>query len=332
MRELNLHIGHTKTGSSYVQYFLAKNHETLRRNGIAYPLRRDEVVARSGKITSGNASIVQYHRNFGFEQLSHERVLFSGERLFGDHGNGTLLGEVADYAERFDVSRINVLLLIRDPIPHLTSEYNQLVKRKRFVAPIEDFARRYAHPMAVARLIEDLSRRPEYRLTIRNYRLEKDRLPAVFKEWLGLDFDLLHDPSMNINRSLTVAEMEVLKRLNLIESCDWTFADRLCEGLPTLEVVPGYPSLDCQSETLERLAEAMAYVNGHLPPEHRYEAAPIPQPVLGLDQTTLSKSQVDILRECLAQTVERLAALSGEASGDIAAFRAIDRELSWLSA
>ena len=328
MRELNLHIGHTKTGSSYIQYFLAKNHESLKNNGVAYPLRRDEVVARAGKITAGNASIIQHHRNFGFDQLAYDRILFSGERLFGDHGKGVFFEQIEDYARRFDVSRINVLLLIRDPIAHLTSEYNQLVKRDRFVAPIDDYAGRYDHPAAVTRLMDDLAERQAFTLTVRNYRVEKDRLPALVKDWLGLGLELVHDADKTINRSLTEGELEILKRLNRIESCDWTFADRLCEELPDLRVTASYPSLPKQREILERLSGAIDAVNARVPPDHRYDVTPLEQPSLGPDQTTLSAGQIRVLRDCIAVAISRLEKEGGSKEADIGQFRAIDADLA----
>ena len=48
MNKLILHIGHGKTGSSYIQSFLANNILKLKENGIKYPKPRDLLKQKRG--------------------------------------------------------------------------------------------------------------------------------------------------------------------------------------------------------------------------------------------------------------------------------------------
>ncbi|MEQ9693980.1 hypothetical protein [Shimia sp. SDUM112013] len=54
MRRLWVHIGHDKTGSSYLQSVFARNLDMLGAAGIAYPVRPDlRETAAKGQTTSG---------------------------------------------------------------------------------------------------------------------------------------------------------------------------------------------------------------------------------------------------------------------------------------
>ena len=54
MNKLILHVGHGKTGSSYIQSFLALNKNMLKNNGFIYPEPNDIQKAIIGHVTSGN--------------------------------------------------------------------------------------------------------------------------------------------------------------------------------------------------------------------------------------------------------------------------------------
>ncbi len=56
-KNLYLHIGHGKTGSSSLQTFLALNKDNLKEYGIFYPEHVSFSNAEKGFITSGNLTL-----------------------------------------------------------------------------------------------------------------------------------------------------------------------------------------------------------------------------------------------------------------------------------
>ena len=54
MRTLYLHIGHGKTGSSYIQSSLVLSRDALAAQGIAYPPYKTDAAAAAGGMSSGN--------------------------------------------------------------------------------------------------------------------------------------------------------------------------------------------------------------------------------------------------------------------------------------
>ena len=80
MRTLYLHIGHSKTGSSFLQASFANSIEAMAEHGIDYP-GAPNAAAEGWKISSGNgqALMTEPAKNI---KVSGERVFFSAERLF----------------------------------------------------------------------------------------------------------------------------------------------------------------------------------------------------------------------------------------------------------
>ncbi|HEB7551330.1 TPA: hypothetical protein RZH73_001835, partial [Campylobacter coli] len=58
MKELWIHAGMPKNGSSALQSFFAKNIENLKREGIDYPSFVDLTSAKNDGITSGNGAMI----------------------------------------------------------------------------------------------------------------------------------------------------------------------------------------------------------------------------------------------------------------------------------
>ena len=75
MEEIILHIGHGKTGTSYLQSCLALNRQKLLDIGIDYPEDRSFKSAKKGEITSGNPA--QFFNNYlNIESITDkERIL-----------------------------------------------------------------------------------------------------------------------------------------------------------------------------------------------------------------------------------------------------------------
>ena len=145
-RELILHIGHYKTGTTALQVFLNANHAMLARQGLVYarkPLRLAKhselalVVLRDAGVQSllhgfdaPRSAPVVWNRLFAAVRGldDGQRMLVSSEEFirFGAHPAAMdLLRSILHGAP--DI-RLRVIAYLRPPGEHLRSWYNQLVK------------------------------------------------------------------------------------------------------------------------------------------------------------------------------------------------------------
>ena len=77
MKNVIIHVGHGKTGSSFLQSVFAMNYQKMKEVGICYPEHTSNKIAIEGKITNGNGIFLGrmdliYHTNGHF----FRRVLF----------------------------------------------------------------------------------------------------------------------------------------------------------------------------------------------------------------------------------------------------------------
>ena len=130
MKEVILHVGHGKTGSSYIQSVLALNVPLLNQNGIAYPSHNSFEGASQGFVSSGNGTELSLP-NIDAQQYS--KVLFSGEHLFSNLLNTVLLSRLAyDY-------KLTVVLYTRDVVELAVSRWAQAVKRLGVKQDVDSF-------------------------------------------------------------------------------------------------------------------------------------------------------------------------------------------------
>ncbi|MYM56750.1 hypothetical protein [Thalassovita mangrovi] len=218
MRRLWIHIGHDKTGSSFLQSSFAIQSGVLERHGIAYPgdpavLRR----AREFGVTSGNA------QTMGIEELltmapDDMDVLVSYEGFFNqlvrNPEETTKAWERMAAAHGFD--RIEVLLFIRNPMEHAQSVYMQGVRYRGHSDSFDSFLSQYSRPRFVVKAIKPLRQSRKIALTIKNYSTCKDKVFEVAMAWLGLqegEFEAF-DQAKTINRGLTDGELAIIRFLN----------------------------------------------------------------------------------------------------------------------
>ena len=81
MKEIILHIGHGKTGTSYLQSCLALNRQKLLDIGIDYPEFKTFEKAKRGEISSGNGYL--FFKDYLNAQFLSEqnRILYSSELI-----------------------------------------------------------------------------------------------------------------------------------------------------------------------------------------------------------------------------------------------------------
>ncbi len=211
--KLICHIGHGKTGSSYIQSVLAINATLLESAGIHYPEAADHHKALKGLISSGNYQFLESDRVF-----SGPTTLISGERLFNALPKGDKL-ETLVLSKSNDVT---VVLYVRDIIDFLVSAWLQSVKKADCTVDLDDFLPRKAE-VHCARLLwwAKASQRQGFRLIIRNYSRHRTNLLRTFFSDLfeGSPSSELIDrltlpPTPSVNRSLSTVECKIQMEFN----------------------------------------------------------------------------------------------------------------------
>ena len=155
---LLLHIGHGKTGSSYLQSWLATNTNSLAlQSGLLYPTKSSdnfflEDRASQGRFSMGNGHVLQALLDSSIRPRRWRRKLLDKERVSRRQLNGLvfsfegwakqldqLLPPLLPVADRWGVKRIELLLMVRDPLEHACSVYSQMVKRHGYTADFEQW-------------------------------------------------------------------------------------------------------------------------------------------------------------------------------------------------
>ena len=106
-KELILHIGHKKTGSSFIQSVLERNSSLLEKHGYFYPpsCSDNSQNALQGKISSGNGINFFDHKNFQsnlfnfcklstHDDKSRRKIILSSELLFDHLVNDKILEKI----------------------------------------------------------------------------------------------------------------------------------------------------------------------------------------------------------------------------------------------
>jgi len=311
-QEIILHIGHSKTGSSFIQSSLALSQGALRAKGIEYPEhpKFSFEKAKGGGITSGNLQDAK-----GFVGMiigaaerypQARRLAFSSETLFP-----AIVRDVRSLAVLQDSFDVTVVLFTREFLGHALSILNQGVKRHAFVIGPQKFLAHYAMPLEVLQALEAIEQ-AGCRVKILNYSRHADHLLESFSAVIGVaSGTLVVPPVARINRSLDTSELYLARRLNaVIGNTGGLLADPLCEHLPLHPVgVPRIARQDYEAFR-ERMAPLEAKLNQLIPHSERYG---IEEPIVIYDQDpggeeilTFSTAQIDVLAKSLGSEIVRL--------------------------
>lgn len=214
-RTVIIHVGHGKTGTSYIQSSLALNRGKLSELGISYPYDLSIERAIQGDTTSGNGALFQSNYLPAIEEV--DQILFSSEILFHsliDDGGLSLRNCLMDKYEN-----VKIILFTRDILDMLVSTWGQLVKKMGATIGLNEYiqSRKDRHHEKVISWI-NLSKKMGYTLELRNYSKCKNNLLENFYSCLGLSE--LQTTSFTlprykiINRSLSNIELESLRIIN----------------------------------------------------------------------------------------------------------------------
>ena len=288
-RTLYLHVGHGKTGSSWLQSLFAINAEALQQIGIKYPTEHvnDNDNAIQGKTTSGNAYGWARDPFILDEKLTRlgsdtpDSVLLSSEWLFDEIIGWSNADPDNSYPMRLDevvrkhgFEDISVLLFIRNPISHASSLWQQVVKRHGETRQFADFLKVLKpFPPRVALFLDILEQVTCAQVFVRNYSLVGSDLVSTTSDWLGIDKGLLELPPVKIvNRSLTLGELELQRHLNIeLGPSGELWSNPVCEELPNLkaDIFPISPK--DQMAHWESLADWVQNVNSRIEESQGYK-------------------------------------------------------------
>ena len=207
--EYLIHIGYSKTGSSFIQSSLART--DLTKFDVSYSInQKTRALATAEQITSGNfwprAGAMETLID-GFIELRLERLLISSEAIFDIIGapESKFIGHLREF---FPDAKIKALCFVRDPVDHAVSVSQQKVKRGGYCGSFVDSLPEY-DVISKCRLVFDRLRDAEVSLSVFNYSRHEKSITLKTENWLGLPSGTLETPLVDrVNRSMTRAELK----------------------------------------------------------------------------------------------------------------------------
>lgn len=215
MRQLILHIGPGKSGSSALQSWLALNQEKLAGLGYGYHVGHGK--ARAFRINAGNAGPLR-------EMLGQDAFPAADfeQRYFRGHPHAIISGEQLQLLETPAAERllawaaregvaVTVVGVLRNVYDYLYSTWLQTIKRRNQVESFATFVARRTHFRHLDVVDHWESLMPSRWM---HYDVERDRLAESFCARAGLDASTLAPMSARrVNRSLTPEEADILQGL-----------------------------------------------------------------------------------------------------------------------
>jgi hypothetical protein len=343
MKTVYLHIGHGKTGTSGFQSLLARGQKKLRKNKILYPDHPSLSGARANSITTGNLT-VSADDNWLINKIiptieanpGYESYIFSSEFLFWHQA--PLVQGCEQY--RKDLN-FKVLLCIRNPLEMLSSTYQQLVKRDgycdvfdRFLISLNFTEPHLVHAAQLVQLYESLN--IDYVLL--NYSHYGFGVTRRLAEIIGIDSLLnkriLNTP--NVNRSLDVAELQLLLMVNSImgREAGILLSDLLVNKLPDKPSNSLPISSDERAKLYENIKPSLDLLNARLPAQEQIAVEEPRDGDNGVIHFLLDDDQIKIAKDALlewyaiysVQSREPLLSCT-ELSGDLLSADGIDHSI-----
>lgn len=305
MREVVLHIGHGKTGTSAIQSYLALNMEELYKFDINYPAPLDSKRAKNLQVTSGNGTLIFDNYDGGHDAKA---TLFSSENLFFLlHGEQKFTEFILN-----KYTKVTVILYTRNVLDMLVSVWGQTVKRGGSTLSLNEYLTTQSDPHhEICLKWLNLSKQLNFDINIRNYSNHRhaiiDDFTNVVAKILNLEngclAHLIKPSKTPINRSMTQAEYSVLQCLN---ACDPRFASKLSdawvERLPDIKKEIPQLSKEAIINLKARYTDVLAELNDYLDEsekvifEENDKFSCAVQPI-----ASLSNDQINIFKELFTQ-------------------------------
>ena len=152
-KNLYLHVGMPKSGSTAIQIFIAQNQAALLKNGVIYP--------RLTNSTPGHHALASHYRKGGIswaEYLSKEEIFSEFRRLEHEHddAHSFIISSEAFWASPYkdklssDLERYNVRIIVflRRQDEFLGAQFRQQVKVGNAIGPLDEFIETWGKAMS----------------------------------------------------------------------------------------------------------------------------------------------------------------------------------------
>lgn len=285
MKELYIHIGQPKTGTSALQTFCTINREALREAGIYYPIfDGDYAIREKNYAMAGNAYSMKMlacpREQFGESQIRYmeevrklfdeaQCVLLSAERLWGT--DSWLYRNVRDFiGEKFNI-KIKIIVYLRRQDERIESSWNQWIKAGTYYKSCAEYAKEarieydyYLH----LKMISDVIGKENMIVRIYN----PDSFTAdrnIYKDFMSIfglaDISAFQQPQFQVNPSLGKNLVEIKRIFNAIPSSlilDDEFRKILRENVmfarstEAITKAPAFLSYEERKEILDRYEES----------------------------------------------------------------------------
>ena len=209
MRRLIIHIGRHKTGTSALQFYLAKNAQFLAENGIIYPES-----GRNGKIAHHQLHhalnqldydlIEEIFSNIKEESLGYERTIISSEGF----QNLKVLSPLTSLSTHYDETV--VICYLRETLSYLVSSYKQKVQAQDFHITLAEYISktklRYHEMVDRWTLLSD-------RMIHRLYESERLIGRNIITDFFDAVLDIQNPPKTEIQRNPSISGNLLLYKL-----------------------------------------------------------------------------------------------------------------------
>ncbi|MEX1188177.1 MAG: hypothetical protein WED33_02900 [Bacteroidia bacterium] len=240
-KQIFLHIGHGKTGSSAIQSCLAINHELLKQHGYLYAEHRSFRHAKKNEISSGNISPHRDPNWFESQALayieandSYSNYIFSSEAMF--MRMESFFKSMTLIPSSFEP---HILLALRNPIELLSSHFQQAVKRGGFTGSFLQFVEQKNYRVGqLARASKLIKAFTDHgiKFTLANYSCYRNNITDFFFDAMGISslVDTSKFRLSVINRSMSYDELNFIILMNRIygEELGSRLSDALVNHLP----------------------------------------------------------------------------------------------------
>lgn len=273
MKEIVLHLGYPKSGSSVIQVALRTFSDRLAAAGIAYPLLdpREVEIIRTRGFGSGNGvflvEAIKMKRPLQpllekIDAAPQDMVVISTE-TFGNLTRAQIAPMVDWFAEQNH--KLKLIAYVRDPFDLVLSGYSQSTKFGQMHSSLEIACSRFNDPQQRVR-----NTFSGFEIEERSFKGARADLLNDFLQWVRPGAPRIEEKTCATNRSLSLEEIMVIRRL-------------VAAGLPRREVQALAEKL-LQTEQVgnslrhdEATVRALCTRLGLDPQEHLWRVGPRPE-------------------------------------------------------
>ncbi|ALG53104.1 hypothetical protein I7Z51_000983 [Vibrio parahaemolyticus] len=159
-KNIYLHVGPGKTGTSAIQAWLQHNQDWLKKNGVMYPSHALDV----NEVSSGNVLEIFDRDSRGTEHINAKKCEQLVAKFMKSDSHTLLLSSEWFYIhintilEQAPFKDAKVIAYLRDPIELIESNYNQSVKRHGVFTPIAPLYHGFPSLGVFGNLIQDIGK------------------------------------------------------------------------------------------------------------------------------------------------------------------------------